>query len=843
MDGRISTMYQELLLELRKRLDEADALYLRMSKTLIGLMTTGGTAETFRVLDAEYRACLTEVLEGAARLYPGRIELFSFETGDIAEGMERRHAQFEELERVIDLLLEQNGCPKRISKEKRRKRMEKTDCAAEFEREFREAEKLCRRPNVLVAGYTGCGKTSLIRTVLGGEIVPKTGIGDGKPCRIEFDCYENETIRLWDSRGLELGEREADFRTRMKEFVEERQGIRSPLFLNMSSLMRKVMEERPADIKNDATEHIHLVWYLIQGNSARVTDCDLALIREIFPMEHVIVAISKRDITKPRQAEEIRRILTEAGVLSEHIIEVSDAEGGALGCRELVALSEKMLPEAFRDAFIAAQHIDREAKTAKIREKAEDARLIIQQAIHDAKRLAETPLPIGETASLLPPLAGMAAKLAALYGLRENSFRKEAAGFVETVVNAFSRSLDELFPETAFGIGPETAGILTGAIGRYLKNSFEAYALARIREAMRPGLNLDLEQFKTFFKTYRQGVNMKPNILVCGKTGVGKTSLIQAVTHRGVVPDSAIGDGGATTRGFRIYPTAIADFIDSEGMNPGLQSVDEYADFILNEILARLDSDDKGKLIHNIWYCIDGSGARIQEADARLIRTFSDRVILVVTKCELMRKEQIESVMNALLELMPRDRIVMVSAETKTGLRQLIARAEEMSARAAEEAEEELDAFRDRWDGYYAAMRRTWQNGVGSDADDYINWAAGRAAAIAIIPLPLADVGPLIANEAYMFYKLGALYGYAVDKTILTGFLGCVGASIGGKLCASLIPFLKIPIAAAVTYGVGKAAKAYFESGMVLDSETLKAEFLAGEREARKRDWKPVSEK
>jgi len=166
-----------------------------------------------------------------------------------------------------------------------------------------------------------------------------------------------------------------------------------------------------------------------------------------------------------------------------------------------------------------------------------------------------------------------------------------------------------------------------------------------------------------------------------------------------------------------------------------------------------------------------------------------------------------------------------------------------MSARAAEDAEEELDAFRDRWGEYYAAMRRTWQNGVGSDADDYINWAAGRAAAIALIPLPLADVGPLIANEAYMFYKLGALYGYAVNKTVLTGFLGCVGASIGGKLCANLIPFLKIPIAAAVTYGVGKAAKAYFESGMVLDSETLKAEFLAGEREARKRDWKPVSEK
>ena len=61
-----------------------------------------------------------------------------------------------------------------------------------------------KRPNILLAGYTGCGKTSLIYTILGNEIVPKSGIGNGKPCRIDFDRYENEDIRLWDSRGLEL---------------------------------------------------------------------------------------------------------------------------------------------------------------------------------------------------------------------------------------------------------------------------------------------------------------------------------------------------------------------------------------------------------------------------------------------------------------------------------------------------------------------------------------------------------------------------------------------------------------------------------------------------------------
>ena len=139
-------------------------------------------------------------------------------------------------------------------------------------------------------------------------------------------------------------------------------------------------------------------------------------------------------------------------------------------------------------------------------------------------------------------------------------------------------------------------------------------------------------------------------------------------------------------------------------------------------------------------------------------------------------------------------------------------------------------------------MRRAWTESVSGEADSYINWAAGRAAAIALVPLPLADVGPLIANEVYMLYKLACIYGIAADNTVITMLLGCAGGSIAGKIGASFLPFLKVPIAAAVTYGVGKAAKAYFESDMTMNEDELRQEFLAGEREAKKKDWKKAGE-
>lgn len=330
---------------------------------------------------------------------------------------------------------------------------------------------------------------------------------------------------------------------------------------------------------------------------------------------------------------------------------------------------------------------------------------------------------------------------------------------------------------------------------------------------------------------------MKPNILICGKTGAGKTSLVQAVTHTGTVPDEAIGDAEATTRGFDVYETDIANYIDSEGMEPG-QTVEQYSNFIMGEVVKRLDTESVENLVHNIWYCIDGSGARIQSADARLIQQFSDKVLLVVTKSETLRKEQTEAIMSQLLDLLPRERIVMVSSHNKTGLVQLLNKALDMTASAIESADEELFSFRNRWNTYYNNMRRFWEEQAGNEADEFINWAAGRAAAIALIPLPLADVAPLMANEAYMIYRIGAAYGYAVDKSILTMLAGVAGGSIAGKLAASFLPFLKIPIAAGITYGVGKAAKAFFESGMTLDMDELKAKFIEGEKESKNTNWK-----
>ena len=237
--------------------------------------------------------------------------------------------------------------------------------------------------------------------------------------------------------------------------------------------------------------------------------------------------------------------------------------------------------------------------------------------------------------------------------------------------------------------------------------------------------------------------------------------------------------------------------------------------------------------VHCIWYCIDGSTG-VELGDVGFIRNADENTLVVITKSELMNREQNQMLTEILGEYITPERIVVVSAEEKIGLDQLLNKTYKVCIETVADPAE----FKKYWEEKIQPLKEEYRRNSSIDADGYINWAAGRAAAIALTPLPLADAAPLIINEVYMIHKLASLYGIAADKKTVSMIMGCSGGTIAGKLAATLIPGLKVPIAAGITYGIGKAAKAYFESGMTITSDELKRKYLEGEREAKKIDWK-----
>jgi septin family protein len=64
----------------------------------------------------------------------------------------------------------------------------------EFSRKHAEAMGAVVKPTILVCGYTGAGKTSLIQSICGKDTVPDERIGHGKPMTRDFIPYRNDFV-------------------------------------------------------------------------------------------------------------------------------------------------------------------------------------------------------------------------------------------------------------------------------------------------------------------------------------------------------------------------------------------------------------------------------------------------------------------------------------------------------------------------------------------------------------------------------------------------------------------------------------------------------------------------
>jgi len=337
------------------------------------------------------------------------------------------------------------------------------------------------RPNVLVCGQTGSGKTSLVQAICGEGLVPDDAIGDGVPTTDGFDEYADEHIRIWDSIGFEPGDTGESFVRQVRGFVR-----------------RSLSDTAPE-------EHVHLVWHAIQACGARITDCDLYLLREVFRPEHTIVVLTKADIARPAQIEAMTARLTEAGVDRERIVAASDRKSGALGCRELVELSYRLLPEACRESFLEAQEIDREARLAVIHGRRGKAAAIIAAATAASAGIGAVPIPIADAALLIPVQMGMIASLAALYGVGREAIQHSVLPFVARVVGLYTvSSLLKWFPVLGSVVNAAVAASLTGAMGWFVQGRFLAMAVAEADGEAVPAPGFDFAAFRDYYRAYRE---------------------------------------------------------------------------------------------------------------------------------------------------------------------------------------------------------------------------------------------------------------------------------------------------------------------------------------------------
>jgi len=163
---------------------------------------------------------------------------------------------------------------------------------------------------------------------------------------------------------------------------------------------------------------------------------------------------------------------------------------------------------------------------------------------------------------------------------------------------------------------------------------------------------------------------VKPCILLCGYTGVGKTSIAQYYCGEKIVPNSSISNSKPKTKKFTFYSSDKFNFWDCRGLEPH-QSAEEYlkelAQFAKKQIK---EANSRYQIPIITWYCIQGSGARVTQADLTLLKEIPLINMVLITKNEDTRGQQRVAIKDTLIKGgIPKSMIKFCSREKGTGFK------------------------------------------------------------------------------------------------------------------------------------------------------------------------------
>ena len=288
--------------------------------------------------------------------------------------------------------------------------MKSMDLTAAVKKAIEEARRDMGRVNVLIAGRTGVGKSTLINSIFHGRLAA-TGQGEPVTKTTRLISKDGVPIAIWDTRGLELSE----------EFEE-----------TLGELMQLV-ETRAKE--PEAEDHIHVAWLCVHEDGRRVEDAEDTLCRKLALCMPVIGVITKARSDNKFRAEVQRRLPEAKNVVRVRALSEVLDDGHPLppmGLPDLVEATANVLPEGIQRAFATAQKVS-------LRQKEQQAHAVVAGAAASAAAAGAVPIPFADAVILVPIQVSMLAGISVVFGL--DTHRDFLRVLVTTATGATSTTL------------------------------------------------------------------------------------------------------------------------------------------------------------------------------------------------------------------------------------------------------------------------------------------------------------------------------------------------------------------------------------------------------------------
>ncbi len=290
----------------------------------------------------------------------------------------------------------------------------------------------------------------------------------------------------------------------------------------------------------------------------------------------------------------------------------------------------------------------------------------------------------------------------------------------------------------------------------------------------------------------------KPNVLICGQTGAGKSSAINFIAEEKI---AEVGEVVPNTIGIEYKETNYINIYDSEGYEIGSDKQAHYNELIMD--FLKTNKGTEKKAVHLIWYCISGAGKRYTDLDKSLINKMKEegfKVCVLITRIDAMTKDQLDQLFNSIRDDYKDIDIFKLSIKENCAK---IAEWESLIKWSFDNLEE---VYRDR---FISGLK--FEYGLAEKekhAKTIINWAVAAAAGVAATPIPISDAPVLMGIQATMCMKILSTYNIKIgNKTILALIQGTLISNFGKMLVGWILKF--IPggslINAAVAAGITKA--------------------------------------